>query len=327
MIKVYRQENRIHETVLRLQHETHISETHLVDELRRLCHDTTTTTEETETDDWTHFLTHHQQHLIPDTASFRHPDHLQYPNHTHPLLQPIFAARMEKRHSLFGYWHEYIYVLTPAGYLHEFRNATHYPHQPDRSIYVPHYKVCAISATNLHHSLVFELQPHRASRQNPTLGWPRVQHRWGVLMDRWSWTLRAKSVEDLEVWLRCLNECSQRMEPSVLIMKQPIVQPEVIVEKKEQVEKPEQDKETVDEEKTVKEDSKAEEATTVTADEKKKNDEPTSAATVVDPEPAEKIEEAETAPVVKVEPKTEEKEASVPTDDDKESKADNLVIE
>jgi hypothetical protein len=333
MIKVYRQENRIHETVLRLQHEAHLSESHLVDELRRLCDDTTTSTaSETETDDWTYFLTHHQQQLIPETASFRHPDHLQYPNHTHPLLQPIFAARMEKRHTLFNYWNEYIYVLTPAGYLHEFRNTTHYPHQPDRSIYVPHFKVCAISATHLHHSLVFELQPHRASRQKPALGYPRVKHRWGVLLDRWTWTLRAKSVEDLEMWVRCLSECSQRIEPSVLIMKQPAAQPETVAE----IEKPEETKEEVEE---GKEEPKAEDSTAVvTADVKAEDDESPSTATVTEAEPTEKVEEAEAVPAPAPAPtpapepesesetKTEEKEAPTPTDD-KEAKADNLVIE
>lgn len=337
MIKVYRQENRIHETVLRLQHETHISESHLVDELRRLCHDTTTTTSstvnETDNDDWAHFLTHHQQHLIPESAPFRHPDHLQYPNHTHPLLQPIFAARMEKRHRFMNCWHEYIYVLTPAGYLHEFRNTTQYPHHPDRSIYIPHYKVCAISTTHMHHSLVFELQPHRASRQTATLGWPRVKHRWSALMDRWNWTMRAKSVEDLEVWVRCLSECSQRIEPSVLIMKQPtMMQSEAMDEKKEeeeekQIDKSEEAAVVVDEEKPIKDELKPEEAITVIIDDKKDIDEPTIATTVVDAEPEDKAEESE-AVSEETNPETEEKEKEDPTStDDKDAKADNLVIQ
>ncbi|CEP10610.1 hypothetical protein [Parasitella parasitica] len=253
MVKVYRQENKIHETVLRLQRETLISEEQLVEEFRRLCQhiynmrDQSTlgidsglqniiaTFDTVQMDsDWINFSKLNETHLISEQAAFRHPDHLQYPNHSHTLLQPIFAARMERKSIMLHHWHEYIYVLTHAGFLHEYRNASNYPARPDASIYVPHYQVSSLS-TNLHHNLVFQLQPHKASRNMlknngcSTLpkAWRTSKTRWGC-NDRWTWTLRAKSAQDMETWIRHLTESSERYRPTAINIV-PHSHPEIIV--------------------------------------------------------------------------------------------------
>lgn len=242
MVKVYRQENKIHETVLRLQRETLISEGQLVEEFRRLCQhiydmrekstlgidsglqNIMTTFDSVHMDsDWINFSKLNETHLVSEQAAFRHPDHLQYPNHSHALLQPIFAARMERKSRVLHHWHEYIYVLTHAGFLHEYRNASNYPARPDASIYVPHYKVSSL-ATNLHHNLVFQLQPHKASRNmlknhgcSTALpkAWRTSKTRWGCT-DRWTWTLRAKSAQDMETWVQHLTESSERYRPATV---------------------------------------------------------------------------------------------------------------
>ncbi|GAA5811597.1 hypothetical protein MFLAVUS_005037 [Mucor flavus] len=255
MVKVYRQENKIHETVLRLQRETLISEEQLVEEFRRLCQhiysmrETSTmgsdrglesimdTFNNIKMDsDWLNFCQQNTDHLVSETAAFRNPDHLQYPNHSHALLQPIFAARMERKSIVLHHWHEYIYVLTPAGFLHEYRNGKDYPSKPDASIFVPHYKVSSLS-TNLHHNLIFQLQPHSASRNLlrnqgcPTIlpkEWRTTKPRLGCV-DRWSWTLRAKSAADMESWIEHLTYSSERYRPSTINHLGPVAQPEAVV--------------------------------------------------------------------------------------------------
>ncbi|KAI7886848.1 uncharacterized protein EV154DRAFT_605573 [Mucor mucedo] len=255
MVKVYRQENKIHETVLRLQRETLISEEQLVEEFRRLCQhiysmrETSTlgtdrglesimeTFNNIKMDsDWLHFCQQHNDHLVSETAAFRHPDHLQYPNHSHALLQPIFAARMERKSLILHHWHEYIYVLTPAGFLHEYRNGKDYPSKPDATIFVPHYKVSSLS-TNLHHNLIFQLQPHSASRNLlknqgcPTVlpkEWRTTKPRLGCV-DRFTWTLRAKSAADMESWIQHLTDSSERYRPSVVNHFIPPIQPDIVI--------------------------------------------------------------------------------------------------
>ncbi|GAA5798448.1 hypothetical protein HPULCUR_003851 [Helicostylum pulchrum] len=255
MNAVYRQENKIHETVLRLQRETLISEEQLVEEFRRLCQhiysmrETSTmgtdrglesimdTFNNIKMDsDWLNFCQQNTDHLVSETAAFRNPDHLQYPNHSHALLQPIFAARMERKSIVLHHWHEHIYVLTPAGFLHEYRNGKDYPSKPDASIFVPHYKVSSLS-TNLHHNLIFQLQPHSASRNLlknqgcPTIlpkEWRTTKPRLGCV-DRWSWTLRAKSAADMESWIEHLTYSSERYRPSAINHLGPVAHPETVV--------------------------------------------------------------------------------------------------
>lgn len=269
MVKVYRQENKIHETVLRLQRETLISEEQLIEEFRRLCQhiynmreqstlgidsglqNIMTTFDTIQMDsDWINFSKLNETHLIPEQAAFRHPDHLQYPNHSHALLQPIFAARMERKSLVLHHWHEYIYVLTHAGFLHEYRNSSNYPARPDTSIYVPHYKISSLS-TNLHHNLVFQLQPHKASRNMlknhgcSTLpkAWRTSKTRWGCT-DRWTWTLRAKSAEDMEIWIHHLTESSERYRPATVNVlahpPPPPSPPEIVVSPAEEKEEEEE---------------------------------------------------------------------------------------
>ncbi|KAI8976135.1 hypothetical protein BDB01DRAFT_368331 [Pilobolus umbonatus] len=238
MIKVYRHENKIHETVLRLQRETLVSEEQLVEEFRRLCQKIYKIREESALgvdqglenimrtfdnikmdSDWHNFAQQHNEQLVSENAAFRHPDQLQYPNHSHALLQPIFAAHMERRSNLLHEWKENIYVLTPAGFLHEYKdNGRNYPSKPDNTLFIPHYKVSSLS-TNLHHNLVFQLQPHASSRnmlhsQGHTTfipkQWRSSKQRWGVVHDRWTWTLRAKSAADMELWVRYLTNTSER---------------------------------------------------------------------------------------------------------------------
>lgn len=253
MVKVYRQENKIHETVLRLQRETLISEEQLVDEFKNLCQHIYTMRESSVLgvdrglqsimdtfnnidSDWVNFSKQNNEHLVSETAAFRHPDQLQYPNHSHALLQPIFAARMERKSIVLHHWHEYIYVLTPAGFLHEYRNSQNYPSKPDVSSFVPHYKVSSLS-TNLHHNLIFQLQPHAPSRNLlKSQGyanvipkeWKRSKPRLGCV-DRYTWTLRAKSAADMETWIEHLTFVSERYKPSVVNHVVPLPPPEIFI--------------------------------------------------------------------------------------------------
>ncbi|KAI8090176.1 uncharacterized protein B0P05DRAFT_634931 [Gilbertella persicaria] len=356
MIKVYCQENKIHETVLRLQRETLISEEHLVEEFRRLCQHIYKMRDQSSLgvdrglerimsifdkiqmdSDWLNFSQHHQTHLVSESAAFRHPDHLQYPNHSHILLQPIFAARMERRSRILHHWHEYIYVLTPAGFLHEYRTTQHYPAHPDATIFVPHYKVSSL-ATNLHHNLIFQLQPHAASRNllqhhHEVLPkqWRTSKQRWG-LHDRMTWTLRAKSAADMETWLHHLTESSERYRPTTVnvLAYSNVVLPEIVVdsteesEVKEEQEKKEEEKEQVietsDEVPAVEEDS----APVETETEEVAASEPVVTDPVVAEEekeaPAEDAETTEPEPIASEEPPaveeaTSTEEVAEPVDD------------
>ncbi|KAI9274613.1 hypothetical protein BDA99DRAFT_601763 [Phascolomyces articulosus] len=260
MLKVYHQTNKMHETILRLQKEVMISEQRIVQEFRQLCQDMITiqeqqtclgidqhlqhimqTIDQLQADgDWNDFVQRFKHHLISDHARYRHPNQLHYTNHAHPLLQPVFASRMERNSSVLHRWHEHIYVLTPAGFLHEYRNPRTYPGRPDTTVFIPHYNVSTLS-TNLHHNLIFQLQraavppntrnPLSLSRTNTTASSSTSltsrssssssamsdKHYQNVIKTTRSKTLtfRAKSAPDMQAWLEHLTELSYRYRPSV----------------------------------------------------------------------------------------------------------------
>lgn len=133
MMKVYQQENKMHETVIRLQREIMALEKQLMEDLRQFCQQLYTLRESSwlgvdrgleaiirtfdnvaNDADWVAFADQCKNQLVAENASYRHPDKLQYPNHSHALVQPLFAARMERKSSVLQNWHEYIYVLTPG---------------------------------------------------------------------------------------------------------------------------------------------------------------------------------------------------------------------
>jgi hypothetical protein len=133
MIKVYQQENKMHETVIRLQREIMALEKQLMEDLRQFCQQLYNLRESSwlgvdrglqaiirtfdnvaNDADWMAFVDQCKNQLVSEDASYRHPDKLHYPNHSHSLVQPLFAARMERKSSVLQNWHEYIYVLTPG---------------------------------------------------------------------------------------------------------------------------------------------------------------------------------------------------------------------
>ncbi|CAO3592176.1 unnamed protein product [Absidia cylindrospora] len=247
MLKVYQQENKMHETVIRLQREIMALEKQLMEDLRQFCQQLYTLRESswlgvdrglleimrafdtvTNDADWDTFTNQCKDQLVSEDASYRHPDKLQYPNHNHPLVQPLFAARMERRSSILHNWHEYIYVLTPAGFLHEYRNPKSYPSHPTSTAYVPEYNVTTLS-TNRHHDLVFQLQPYALAPSFPRLassntisgrcGTPRTSSkpfgRTATTRTRKNITLRAKCAQDMQTWLEHMTVCSHRYRPVI----------------------------------------------------------------------------------------------------------------
>ncbi|KAI9486172.1 MAG: hypothetical protein EXX96DRAFT_614001 [Benjaminiella poitrasii] len=171
MIKVHYHQNKIHETVLRLQHETQVLERQCLDQCRRLCQPTDNIRHN---DDWDDFESRH----VLLTPTFRNPELLEY---HHPLLEPVLASRMERK-TLWG-WREHMYVLTPAGFLHEYQTQASYPAKPAQSVFVAHHSLW-VGPARLHQSLVFGLTG--------------------------KWLLRAKSVVELDAWVDQLTKCADR---------------------------------------------------------------------------------------------------------------------
>ncbi|CAO3703965.1 unnamed protein product [Rhizopus stolonifer] len=89
--------------------------------------------------EWQEFLHHHQNELVKSTAAFKDEDALDFPNASHPLVQPLLMGDM-KRKAGSSKWHNEYYVLSPVGILYCFKSEKefhHRPHQPIFRSFVP----------------------------------------------------------------------------------------------------------------------------------------------------------------------------------------------
>lgn len=92
--------------------------------------------------EWDRFAQRNAAMLIDPASQDRTMESITYPNQDHAATKPLIAGTLERKSrnklSMTGYSAHY-YVVTPAGYLHEFKdndNLRHDP-EPEMSIYLP----------------------------------------------------------------------------------------------------------------------------------------------------------------------------------------------
>ncbi|GAA5851232.1 hypothetical protein JCM8547_004175 [Rhodosporidiobolus lusitaniae] len=85
--------------------------------------------------EWNHFS--RLNHLIPPTTPTRSLDLIEYPERDHPATKPIKEGLLERKKRFSKIWKEAFFVLTPAGYLHEYRSSSTPLNQPHLSLFLP----------------------------------------------------------------------------------------------------------------------------------------------------------------------------------------------
>lgn len=63
--------------------------------------------------EWQEFLHHHQNELVKSTAAFKDENALDFPNASHPLVQPLLMGDMKRKVGS-SKWHNEYYVLSPG---------------------------------------------------------------------------------------------------------------------------------------------------------------------------------------------------------------------
>ncbi|KAG0948071.1 hypothetical protein G6F57_005662 [Rhizopus arrhizus] len=89
--------------------------------------------------EWLEFLHHHQNELVKSTAAFKDEHVHDFPNASHPLVQPLITDDLKRKIGS-SKWHNEYYVLSPVGLLYCFKSETdfhHRPYQPNFSTFVP----------------------------------------------------------------------------------------------------------------------------------------------------------------------------------------------
>ena len=96
--------------------------------------------------EWQGFLKRNGDLLVDPSVPQRSVSNISFPNQNHPATQPLIAGMLERKSRLRGYNTGY-YVVTPTGYLHEFKDDDDFRKDPspELSLYLPE---CTVGGIN-----------------------------------------------------------------------------------------------------------------------------------------------------------------------------------
>ncbi|KAL1924116.1 uncharacterized protein VTP21DRAFT_7151 [Calcarisporiella thermophila] len=93
--------------------------------------------------EWRVFEERNRRNLLNPNLPPKVADDIYYSQRDHVFVRPVLKGHLERK-AMFGRWLERYYVLTPSGYLHEFRSDDPgHLLEPDQSVYLPE---CALGA-------------------------------------------------------------------------------------------------------------------------------------------------------------------------------------
>lgn len=150
-----------------------------------------------------------EDHLLDPETPLRNPETIEYPSKEDPSVQPIQTGWLERKKRFTRSYKEGYYVLTPAGYLHEFdssdpaKKAT-----PVFSIFLPN---CTLgppsSANSKSHKFHIETNPDKDSA---SLGNSKARSIFSRGSSSHSYTFRGRSHTTLLEWWNDLRMLCKR---------------------------------------------------------------------------------------------------------------------
>jgi hypothetical protein len=149
--------------------------------------------------EWISFAARSDHLLDPDTP-LRNPEHIHYPSKDDPAVLPVHTGMLERKKRFTRAYKESFYVLTPAGFLHEYTSsdpATHAGQNPIFSLFLP---ACTLgppsSASARSHK--FHIEERKDGLGTTKSG--SFRKSFGRGGGAYAWTFRARSREDMMEW-------------------------------------------------------------------------------------------------------------------------------
>ncbi|EJU04866.1 cytoplasm protein [Dacryopinax primogenitus] len=144
------------------------------------------------TREWVAFAGRSDHLLDPDTP-LRNTEHIEYPGRDDPSVTPVHVGLLERKKRFTRTYAETYFVLTPAGYLHEYPSSdprTHY--WPTFSLFLPACTLGPPSSARTDRSHKFHIESRKDSV--PGAG------RFHIGSKEIAYTFRARSHEDMMEW-------------------------------------------------------------------------------------------------------------------------------
>ncbi|KEI41170.1 uncharacterized protein L969DRAFT_92403 [Mixia osmundae IAM 14324] len=153
--------------------------------------------------EWIAFAARSDHLLDPDTP-LRNPDHILYPGKDDPSVIPVHMGMLERKKRFTKSYKDAYYILTPAGYLHEYRTSDLDSNpNPDTSFFLPECTLGAPTSANAR-SHKFHIEGGKGMSGNKRSGFQSMstgrEH---------SYTFRARSHEEMMEWWSDLRQLSK----------------------------------------------------------------------------------------------------------------------
>jgi hypothetical protein len=88
--------------------------------------------------EWNHFTTLYKDQLVSSENYTRDPGNITFSNMDHELTIPVIEGIIQRKGTVMKQYSSGYYVLTPSGFLHEYKSADYIDHAtPEMSIYMP----------------------------------------------------------------------------------------------------------------------------------------------------------------------------------------------
>ncbi|KAF8224385.1 hypothetical protein L208DRAFT_1444669 [Tricholoma matsutake] len=138
-------------------------------------------------------------HLLDPETPLRNPDHIHYPSKEDPAVLPVHTGILERKKRFTRAYRESYFVLTPAGFLHEYPSSD--PASPGNqnplfSLFLPACTLGPPSATGAR-SHKFHIEERKDGVGTTKSGSFRKSFGRG---GAFAWTFRARSREDMMEW-------------------------------------------------------------------------------------------------------------------------------
>ena len=138
-------------------------------------------------------------HLLDPETPLRNPEHIMYPSKEDPCVIPVHTGLMERKKRFTRSYRESYFVLTPAGFLHEYASsdpASGGAAAPMFSLFLPACTLGPASAASAR-SHKFHIEGRKDGQGSTKTGSLKAL---GALGSQHAWSFRARSHEDMMEW-------------------------------------------------------------------------------------------------------------------------------
>ncbi|KZV77407.1 hypothetical protein PENSPDRAFT_597339 [Peniophora sp. CONT] len=137
-------------------------------------------------------------HLLDPETPLRNPEHINYPSKEDPAVLPVHTGYIERKKRFTRSYRESYYVLTAAGFLHEFSSSDPAAGtNPTFSLFLPLCTLGPASAPNAK-SHKFHIEGGRDGQGTTKTG--SIRQKMGMKSGAHAWSFRARSHDEMMEW-------------------------------------------------------------------------------------------------------------------------------